>query len=155
MPTDYERKPRPDPTREQLQSLLRYLPLFEDPKFKFGEWVSPQMREDGTLGVGYYVFSDQATQFMTTFRENKILLPFDWPAWSRRAVEYASDPDRVAKANLLTLRKLLTTHIRGERFFEGHLETIFECGHLTAILRRLEVLVGPVPLTEEEEHQSE
>ena len=39
----------------------------------------------------------------------------------------------LASADLLTLRKLLTTHIRADRFTEGHLES----GHITAILRQL------------------
>jgi len=33
--------------------------------------------------------------------------------------------------------ELLTAHVRGDRFVEGHLASVFESGHITAILRRL------------------
>jgi hypothetical protein len=37
----------------------------------------------------------------------------------------------------MTLRKLLTTHVRADRFVEGHLAGVLESGHMLAILRRL------------------
>ena len=36
--------------------------------------------------------------------------------------------------------KLLTTHVRKERFCEGHLAAMFEDGHIVALLRRLKVI---------------
>jgi hypothetical protein len=54
-----------------------------------------------------------------------------------------SKPGALETANLLTLRKLLTVHVRKDRFVEGHLARMLECGHITAILRRLrEVRAG-------------
>jgi len=35
------------------------------------------------------------------------------------------------RADLETIRKLLTLHVRKERFCEGHLLGMFESGHLT------------------------
>lgn len=37
----------------------------------------------------------------------------------------------------LTLRKLLTAHVRADRFSEGHLASVLESRHITAMLRRL------------------
>jgi hypothetical protein len=48
----------------------------------------------------------------------------------------------VASARLATCVKLITAHIRYERFCDGHLHSNFESGHLTAILRRLTELAG-------------
>jgi O-acetyl-ADP-ribose deacetylase len=48
------------------------------------------------------------------------------------------DPKAIAGADLLTLRKLLTAHVRGDRFTEGHLAAVLEKGHILAILKRLE-----------------
>ena len=33
--------------------------------------------------------------------------------------------------------ELVTAHVRADRFVEGHLVSVFESGHITAILRRL------------------
>jgi hypothetical protein len=41
-------------------------------------------------------------------------------------------------ADLLTLRKLLTLHVRGDRFVEGHLASVLESGHVTDILERMQ-----------------
>jgi len=38
------------------------------------------------------------------------------------------------------IRKLLTTHVRKERFCEGHLLAMFESGHIVNVLRRLKGL---------------
>jgi Family of unknown function (DUF6508) len=50
------------------------------------------------------------------------------------------DPALLAQADLLTLRKLLTAHVRQDRFIEGHLAQMLENGHISAILRRLREL---------------
>ena len=41
-------------------------------------------------------------------------------------------------SRLATCIKLITGHLRSERFCDGHLHSVFESGHLTAILRRLD-----------------
>jgi len=51
-----------------------------------------------------------------------------------------NDETLLEEADLETLRKLLTTHVRKDRFCEGHLDYMFECGHITAILERLQQL---------------
>jgi hypothetical protein len=38
------------------------------------------------------------------------------------------------------VRKLLTTHIRADRFIEGHLAGVLENGHIVAVLRRLRTI---------------
>lgn len=43
----------------------------------------------------------------------------------------------VQKANLQTLRKLLTVHVCADRFTEGHLAAMFESGHIAMILKRM------------------
>ncbi len=52
------------------------------------------------------------------------------------------DPDAVRSADLLTCRKLLTTHVRAYRFSEGHLAEVIKSGHIAAVLRRVAELIG-------------
>jgi len=65
------------------------------------------------------------------------IVDFDWPSWQHVAVEYYQNPDLIKNADLMTLRRLFTTHIRKDRFCEGHLLAVLERGHITAMLRRL------------------
>jgi hypothetical protein len=69
-------------------------------------------------------------------------LRFDWVSWQPEAERYVLEPARVDAADLETLRRLLTTHVRKERFCEGHLSAMLQVGHLRRVLQRLGVLVG-------------
>jgi O-acetyl-ADP-ribose deacetylase len=68
------------------------------------------------------------------------VIPFDWPAWHQEAVRYRENRGMISGADLETLRKLLTTHVREDRFAEGHLSSAFKSGEIVAILRRLKEL---------------
>ena len=59
-------------------------------------------------------------------------------AKEEEAERFFSNPETLEAADLLTLGKLSTTRLRKDRFVEGHLVSMFECGHIAAILRRLE-----------------
>ncbi|RMF04614.1 MAG: hypothetical protein D6768_02825 [Chloroflexi bacterium] len=113
----------------QIDAVLRFLPLFEQPNFEFGHWQD----------YGFQ-FSRQTTEFVETLSAQNFIIQFDWTNWQDSAEHYRSSPAALDTANLLTLRKLLTTHVRADRFDEGHLAQMFEEGHITAILRRLEQL---------------
>jgi hypothetical protein len=71
-----------------------------------------------------------------------ILSDFDWSEWESAAFELSTDSDRLAAADALTLARLLTTHIRKDRFVEEHLASMAECRVLEAIGRRAQVLAS-------------
>lgn len=119
---------------EQVDAVLRFLPVFEELEVNFGRWVS----QEG--GPSKFTISQEATDFIRTCSEQRIIFSFDWPAWKAEAAKYYSDPDALGRADLMVLRKLLTTHIRQDRFSDGHLTHMFESGHLTAILIRMKVI---------------
>ena len=68
------------------------------------------------------------------------MIEFDYLRWLNEAKKYIEDPKLLESADLLTLRKLLTLHIRKERFCSGHLAAAIDTGHLVKILERLKVL---------------
>ena len=51
-----------------------------------------------------------------------------------------SDPERVANANLMQVKTMLTYIVRGERFSDGHWAAMIEHGYLCRLLKRLEKL---------------
>lgn len=67
---------------------------------------------------------------------NGFIQPFDWMNW-REGEQLVDDPVLLRRANLQTLRKLLTAHVRADRFSEGHLAGTFESGHILMILKRM------------------
>ena len=119
---------------QELDAILRFLPIFERPGYVFGEWQYPPGQ------FPYCLTSSDVNDFDKALYGQQIVFPFDWPSWQKEAERYHSDPDALETADLLTLRKLLTTHVRKDRFVEGHLASMFECGHITAILRRLKAI---------------
>jgi hypothetical protein len=116
---------------QQIDTVLRFLPFFERPEYVFGEWHSPEGQ------IPYYSMSREAKDFVQALYGQQVLFSFDWMSWQEEAERYISAPEALETADLLVLRKLLTTHVRKERFVEGHLASMLECGHITMILRRL------------------
>ena len=121
----------PEIGARQLDAVLRFLPIFEESEYVFGEWHSPEGQ------LPYYAMSREAMDFVRALYDQQVVFTFDWTSWQDEARRYFSDPESLETADLLTLRKLLTTHVRKDRFVEGHLGDMSERGHITAILRRL------------------
>jgi len=116
--------------------LLEFLPCFEAPDFRSGRWITPP----GT--VGYYEYSRAAASFIDAVYASGLVEPFDWPAWTERAHQLMSQPEALARARLATIRRLITFHVRKERFCEGHIANVLETGHMVAVLRRARELTA-------------
>lgn len=119
-------------TKEQIDGLLPFLDTFERADFTAGTWeIKPGQ-------FPFLNYDDSVDAFQKSLRDHGWIVPFDWPAWQNRAEEYVNDPKELESATPETIQKLLTTHSRKERFCEGHLAAMIECGHVAALLRRLE-----------------
>jgi hypothetical protein len=121
----------PETGPQQLDAVLEFLPIFEKPGYVFGEWHSAEGQ------FPHYSMSREVVDFVQALYDQQVIFSFDWPSWQEEAKRYVSDPEALGTADVLTLRKLLTTHIRKDRFVEGHLAGMLERGHITAVLRRL------------------
>lgn len=140
--------PLPPITLEQLDAVLRFLPVFEQPGYSYGEWVglSDAHRRP------YYDSSPEVLAFLQALTREGIVAPFDWMAWSQEADRLYRDPAALATADLDTLRRLLTSHVRADRYGEGLLADMLEEGHITAILRRLAELRAEMASSPDHEH---
>lgn len=65
---------------------------------------------------------------------------FDWPAWQTEAERFVEDPELVCAAEVSEVERLITVHVRKERFCEGHLEAMVGCGHVGAVVGRVAVI---------------
>ena len=115
----------------QLDEVLAYLPLLEQPDFSPGEWSS------GGYQMPYFSYHPRFDEFIDTLYETGFVFNFNWMDWQDEAKRLQDEPAALAEADLLTLRKLLSAHVRADRFVDGHLAQIHADGHLLGIMRRL------------------
>jgi hypothetical protein len=102
------------PSSSQIDALISLLPQMEDSK---AEWEIVEALNSGG--------------FVTAF---------DWPAWQEEGRRYLDDGTLIDTADLTTLCRLYTLHVRKDRFCEGHFAAMLENGHIAAMTRRLNVI---------------
>ena len=123
-------------SHKQIDAILPFLDRFEASGFSPGTWRSP-------LGRPWFSFTETVIEFLRTLLDHGwVNRSFDWTKWQDTAKEYVQAPDRIESADAETIQRLFTTHVRKERFCEGHLAAMFENGHVRALLRRLREIRG-------------
>jgi hypothetical protein len=129
------------PIRSRIEAVIKFLPIFEamSPE-DFARIIHSSDATEERTAVGHLEYHSAVYEFMQSCYENGIVLSFDWGAWSHEVRRYMSDHLFVASANLETCMKLITAHLRAERFCDGHLQGVLRSGHIIAILRRLKQL---------------
>ncbi|MWV43333.1 hypothetical protein GRF59_06775 [Paenibacillus sp. HJL G12] len=121
-------------TVTEIKRLLQYLEFFEGPADTFYQEVN-----------GWRCETDQVLAFRKALGDTGFLMVFDWGAWIREH-EVFRELDRdigeyIKNADLETLRKLVTSYLRGDRFNEGLFLTIVINGNMKQILWRLRQLM--------------
>jgi ADP-ribosylglycohydrolase len=117
-------------TRANIQAVLAWLPVIQSPAFQTGSWVADPGK------MPYFDYNPETDRLRAAFGQNGFIVVFPWPDWieGRR---FSQDPGLLRYAGLQTLRKLITMHIRADRFNEGHWAGVIESGLLAAILQRM------------------
>ena len=122
--------------------MLKYLSIFEKEGYSFSTWEGGKT-EDGITEFPFCNYSREVNEFQRVLYGESFIINFDWPQWQDKAEQFYSKPELLNTADMLTLQKLLTTHIRKDRFCEGHLACVLKDGHITAILRQLKQIKCP------------
>jgi len=122
------------PTPENMDRVLAFLPYFENASSHFYDV------ETDNLSMDPYVYAPEVDRFVGTLYGEGFIFPFDWSAWKDEAARYVAGPSLLDNADLATLRKLLTLHVRADRFNSGHLAGMIDNGHILVILRRLKAI---------------
>jgi len=118
-------------TVQSLDRVLAFLPLFEDQDSNLYE-----VRTD-LSGFDPYVYSNEVDEFIKILYSEEFVTSFNWSAWQDEAAKFVEQPKLLESAELSTRQKLLTTHVRKERFCSGHFAAMIDNGHILAILKRL------------------
>jgi hypothetical protein len=123
------------PTQQQIDAIIPFLNRFEKAGFSAGSWE---------IEKGYFPwfnYDNVVTEFIQALYDNNwVTSAFNWTKWQESAKKYVESPDDIESADAVTIQKLLTTHARADRFCEGHLASMFESGHILALLHRLQAI---------------
>ncbi len=120
---------------EAIDWAVSFIERLEEPSAPFGV---PHLGS----AFPYYELSADAKEFVGGLYDRGLVATFDWPAWQEVAETYVSDPELLAEAPMDDCLRLLTTHVRADRFCEGHLVAMLESGHVAAVLRRMREIRG-------------
>jgi hypothetical protein len=113
---------------------MPFLDKFEEAGFSAGTWKVKEGR------FPWFSFDKVVLEFIHVLYDNDWVTPqFDWTEWKESEL-YVETSELIESADAVTIQKLLTTHVRLNRFAEGHLGSMFENGHVLALLHRLRVL---------------
>jgi len=122
-------------TPSKIDALMPFLKKFEECGF-----ADSTPRTDATIFPDIK-FEDTVNRFTRALYQNDwIASDFNWTKWQETAQRYVECRDMVGSADTLTIQKLLTTHVRKDRFCEGHLASMIKKGHILGLLRRLQEL---------------
>ena len=116
---------------ENVAAVLDFLPVFENPDFVSGKLAM----KPGEFPLWNY--NDKLLAFIKALYDNRWVTDFDWGEWQAEARKFWEEPGLIAQADLTSLRRLLTLHVRKDRYCDGHLATAMENGQIAAILNRI------------------
>lgn len=122
-------------TKENIDNILKYLPLLEDKANKF--YCEDSQDESGAVVLPFYVLTGIGLKFYEDLYKEGFVTKFRWIDWIAEAGEYSASDEKLSKADLKDIQRLLTIIVRQGRFCEGLLEETIESGLMLKILKRL------------------
>lgn len=124
------------PTDAQIDAVLAFLPLLQQAEFVPLTWHVDEI-EKGVINLPWEERSKEISDMISALYDQGFIEGCDWTSWQDMARVYVENPTELAKADFDTLKKLLTTHIRKDRFCEGHFSEMIRCGHIRGVFERL------------------
>jgi hypothetical protein len=120
----------------RIDAILPFLDEFSRPDFEPGTW---SQAADGFMPS--YTHSEPVVKFISALYDyGWVRSDFNWTEWRDEASRYLNEPELLASADVATIQKLFTTHVRQDRFCEGYIASMFKNGHIKAIMERLKAI---------------
>ena len=130
------------PDDASLRKLLTYIDDLQRPVEELAEFHSSGDGSEDDPFTAFWSYSPKVDAFQKDLYDLGFVYSFDWGEWQDEAERLTVTSGALDDADLLTLMKLLTLHVRKERFSGGHLANAFEQGWIVAILERLRKLAA-------------
>ena len=127
-----------------IDAVARFLPDLSALKYdEISKGPNATRDEDGALVLDPDVqYHPVVEKLIEALYQNHLIQPFDWGDWQDQARRYYDHPRLIRKASLQTCVKLLTTHVRKDRFCSGHFGEMVRNEHIQRILARLTEICG-------------
>ena len=132
--------PDPSPSTEDVTALLRYVDLLDRPSGELFEWQQRETDDPNVTVFPWVDYKPVVRKFQQELSQRGFVYPFDWGEWEDEALRLHFEPGAMNQATFDDLRKLLTLHVRKDRFWTGHFAAALEEGWIIGILRRLKVI---------------
>jgi hypothetical protein len=123
-----------NPSRKQVDDLVAYLDALTGPADTLFTWRGGDRGPDGVIAMPWVEYSKPVMSFVQDAYRLGFVIDFNWPDWQETAVGLQQSPAAMRKANLVDLAKLLTVHLRKDRFVTGHLASALRNGWIQDIL---------------------
>jgi Family of unknown function (DUF6508) len=123
------------PTTHEFDELLSFLPRLYAPGFNVvKQWQGGDRDSEGRIHMPYPEYDDVVVEF---FRVAGSDCWMDFDYIPEEAYRMLKDNDVIASADLPGIKTMLTFCVRGERFSDGHWESMIEDGYIRRLLERL------------------
>lgn len=126
------------PSSQEIAEILDFLPqLYAEQFAPVKQWHGLAERADGKVSMPYPEYDKAVLAFFNVASKEC------WNDYSyspEEAGKMLANEDGVKGASLAQVKTMLTYCARGERFGEGHWETMITQGHIRRLLQRLVVL---------------
>lgn len=119
------------PNITNLQNILKYKNYFENQENEFYS-----VKTEMSL-IDPYIYTKETSNFINDLYHENFIQPFDWAEFQKNNRKFFENPDMLQEANIITLKKILTTIIRGDRFNSGFLAHYIDNNYLLNIIIRL------------------
>jgi hypothetical protein len=124
-------------TRDDIDALLEFLPLFEKPGREFAKWSEMVKNADGSFSLPYPVYDEDVEEFFSLVGQRGWI---DVGYKPEEAARMLADEEFIKGASLEQVKTMLTYCVRGERFCDGHRESLLVGGQIVALLGRLKAI---------------
>ena len=123
------------PTRQEIDELLEYLPVFSNTDFHpVLTWHGGNINENGATTIPYPEYDPLIHNFLRIASKECWL---DYGYDPTTAGKLLRDQTYVKNCSLEQVKSLLTYFIRGERFMDGFWESMIQEGHIQRIMERI------------------
>jgi len=124
-------------SRESIDALLAFLPYYRSKRARFGK---PASIVQGCVYPS--TLTRKSMRFIDACYKHSFVQSFDWQEWVRNRERLVSDGEGIERLCLADIGRLITVHIRSDRFCEGRLLKVMQSGQMARILTRLEEFQG-------------
>ena len=123
------------PTSQEIKELISFLPvLYADGFTPVTKWSGGTENKDGVLTMAFPEY-DEAVKAFVKAASCECWADYDYHA--EEAAQMLKNEDTVKTADLNRIKTMLTFCVRGERFCDGHWDTMIQEGHVFRLLQRL------------------